>query len=646
MRTLCRAVRVALAIDLIAASGSVAAGTIHVNSTAAPSAGFCTLAQAIYLANRANNLGNATPAGATTIAPLDHSVATTVGIGTCTGAGAGANTIDLSSYAGQTITFSTDAADNFWYGPNALPPIASTITIEGHGVTLFIQNGSSPRLRFFFVGADAQAPVTPGYNTPGPGNLTLRNLTLTGGRQKGGASGNGAGAGMGGAIFNQGRLNLNAVTLNDNRATGGDGFRYHVSIAGGGMASDSNGSGGGMGGLVPSGTGDAGANGSGLNGGAGGGTANGLGGIGAGFGGGNSGNGGGGGGRGQNYSSPYGSFIGDGAGGGSGFSGGSGGYGGVYGSSVYSRGGTFGAGGGPNYSAAVNGDGGGGGGVGGGGGPGWGGGGGGGFGGGGAAGGSGGFGAGPRGFAAGATEPGAGGGLGGAIFNHNGLVTLFNCTMTGNQAIGGDSIEGGSSGDGYGGAIFDLNGEVRISFSTLAFNVVAGGTGATTGNASGGAIYVLGYNGAPGFSNVKGTVGSSNSILANSSGGIDYILDQPATVAGGLANNAPAQGLNFFVDLGPNIVMTAASINFGDELPNFNSGDPLLDVLAANHASNAPWTRALLPGSPASFAADCLDYDRALTVAVDERGSLRPASGCDLGAYDGERLFNAGFQVP
>ena len=635
MRTLCRAVRVALAIDLIAASGSVAAGTIHVNSTAAPSAGFCTLAQAIYLANRANNLGNATPAGATTIAPLDHSVATTVGIGTCTGAGAGANTIDLSSYAGQTITFSTDAADNFWYGPNALPPIASTITIDGHGATLFIQNGSSPRLRFFFVGADAQAPVTPGYNTPGPGNLTLRNLTLTGGRQKGGNSRAGAGAGMGGAIFNQGTLNLVSVTLNDNRATGGSILTSGSSFGGGGMGADAD-AGRGMGGTVPGGTGDAGVTSLSRFGQSGGGTANGLGGAGAAGGG----NGSGGGGTGTDYNFR----VGAGGGGGGGFGGGSGG-GSAYGSGG-SGGGGFGGGGGDFYAGGYFWSdccGGGGGGVGGGGGIGLDSGGGGGFGGGGGSGfGQGGFGGGPGGFAGAAS--GAGGGLGGAIFNHNGLVTLFNCTMTGNQAIGGDSV--GSSGDGYGGAIFDLNGEVRISFSTLAFNVVAGGTGATTGNASGGAIYVLGYNGAPGFSSVKGTVGSSNSILANSSGGIDYILDQPATVAGGLANNAPAQGLNFFVDLGPNIVMTAASINFGDELPNFNSGDPLLDVLAANHASNAPWTRALLPGSPASFAADCLEYDRALTVAVDERGSLRPASGCDLGAYDGERLFNAGFQVP
>jgi hypothetical protein len=162
------AFRLACVISVFAATLPAYAGTITVNSTAPPSAGFCTLGQAIYAANLANNPTDATPPGATTIAPLSHSVATTVGIGTCTGAAAGANTIDLATYAGQTITFSIDSPDNFWYGPNALPPIASAITIEGHGATLFIQNGTSPRLRFFFVGADAASGRTPGYTRRDP----------------------------------------------------------------------------------------------------------------------------------------------------------------------------------------------------------------------------------------------------------------------------------------------------------------------------------------------------------------------------------------------------------------------------------------------------------------------------------------------
>ena len=125
--------RVARVMSVFAASLPAFAGTITVNSAAAPSAGVCTLGQAIYTANFINNLTGAAPPGATTVAPLSDSVAATVGVGNCTDATTGANTIDLSKYAGQTITFSIDAPDNFWYGANALPPVASVITIESVG---------------------------------------------------------------------------------------------------------------------------------------------------------------------------------------------------------------------------------------------------------------------------------------------------------------------------------------------------------------------------------------------------------------------------------------------------------------------------------------------------------------------------------
>ena len=631
MRTHFREVRLALAVGLIATSLSTAAGTIHVNSTASPNGGFCTLAQAIYAANLANNPTNAMPSGATTIAPLDHSIATTVGIGTCTGAAAGANTIDLSTYAGQTITFSIDQPDNYWYGPNVLPSIASDITIEGHGAKLFIQNGTSPRARFFFVGADPQATVSPGYNTPGPGKLTLRNLTLTGGRQQGGSA-NGAGAGMGGAIFNQGTLTIDAVTFNDNRAVGGN-SGFSESNHGGGMGADG-GSGGGMGGPVPSGSGDPGATAVGFTAGNGGGIDNGLGGA-AGAPGGNGSGGGG------NGTVPYNIFP--------FFGGGGGGFGGGNGGAADGNGGgggAFGQGGG-NGDTCVDdcNTGGGGGGVGSGGGYGSDYGGGGGFGGGGAFPvGRGGFGGGGwvGGFAGGSAYTGAaGGGMGGAIFNHNGLVTLLNCTMTANVAQGGNGSNSGGS--GFGGAIFNLNGEVRASFSTLAFNSAIAGTGSVPGTSNGGAIYTIGYNGAPGFSNVSASVGLSNSIASNSSGGSDIVIDAPFTVANGQPNSAPAQIINAFENLGPNIVMTTENLNGADVQPIWLTDDPLLGLLGANAATNAPMTLALLPGSPAIQVADCLSYDAFSHVTADERGSPRPVSGCDLGAYDGERIFASGF---
>jgi hypothetical protein len=93
--------------------------------------------------------------------------------------------------------------------------------------------------------------------------------------------------------------------------------------------------------------------------------------------------------------------------------------------------------------------------------------------------------------------------------------------------------------------------------------------------------------------------------------------------------------------------MTSSSINNAYPQPTWPfTTDPLLGVLASNHANNAPFTRALLPGSPATYAADCGDFNRTDIVPVDERGSPRPTSGCDLGAYDGEQIFANGFQKP
>jgi hypothetical protein len=243
--------------------------------------------------------------------------------------------------------------------------------------------------------------------------------------------------------------------------------------------------------------------------------------------------------------------------------------------------------------------------------------------------------------------------MGGAIFNHAGTLFLINATLTANSATGGNSYGGsgaGAGGSGYGGAIFNLNGDLRISFSTLAFNTVTGGggdvaDGGANGDANGGAIYTLGYNGNANTGSAFSSVGLSNTIVANSSGGIDLIVDQPANVAGGLVNTANAAALNSIVDYGPNLVMASSSINGAYPQPTWPfTTDPVLGVLASNHAKNAPFTLALLAGSPATHTADCIDFDNTALVPVDERGSLRPTSGCDLGAYDGERIFANGFQ--
>jgi hypothetical protein len=635
------------------ASASQAA--IVVTDTGTASAGTCTLAQAIHAANRANNPDNTTPAGATTVAPLSHSATTDAG--TCAGAAAGPNTIQLPPAA--TIGFSSDAVDNYWYGPNALPPIASTIVIEGAGSTLSITIGTSPRLRFFFIGADPAGSATPGYNTPGPGVLTLRHLTLRGGRQVGGASSRGgAGAGLGGAVFNQGTLTLDAVTLTDNQAIGGS-TNITEAFAGGGMGSNGSGGGGSMGGPVPQGSTDAGLNGTLATGagGAGGGIPNGMGGDGShnntGIDGPGGNGAGGGGGSGPNsiYNTAGGGggfgggpgglsvrvgasgltgagSFGNGATTGSGGGGGVGGGGGDSSNSLAAGGGGFGAGGG---AATFGGKGG--------------------FGGGGGAGsaGLGGFGGG-TGFPNPGANGGGGAGMGGALFNHAGSMLLVNCTLTGNAARGGRSGTGsqstieGNGGSGFGGAIFNLDGAVTVRYSTLAGNTVSAGLGRRgNGAAAGGAIYSLAYNAnaAAGSSSAGATL--ENSILANSVGGSDLVVDQPANVANGAANAATANT----AAAGGNLVMTGAAANGAPALPTFPlNADPMLAPLADNGGPSH--TLALNVGSPAINAADACS---GTLPDTDQRGYVRRIGVApDLGAYESgsvpnDRLFADGFDA-
>jgi uncharacterized repeat protein (TIGR01451 family) len=496
---------------------------------------------------------------------------------------------------GCVYTFAQE--DNYWYGPTALPPITGTVTIEGNGA-VFIRDNSAPRLRFFYVG---------GSPTHLPdGTLTLRNLTLQDGKALGGAGG-GGGAGMGGAIFNQGHLTLDGVTLAHNEAQGGPG-RTFSSTGGGGLGSNGLSSAGGGFGDVVSPPGSRGGAGGADFGGGGGGfglTDNGQGGSAGGFGGGSANGMGGRGGNGGNAS---------------GFGSGSGGLG----PANSGAGGNFGFGG-----ASGNGNGAGGGGVGGGGGGSLNGaGGGGGFGGGGGSGawaGSGGFGGGggrgetpgTAGFGGGDGSNSAGGGgagMGGAVFNHHGNLTVINSTVSNNRALGGP---GAAAGSGYGGAIFNLNGTVVVNYSTLAENLVSRGSTGSGGDAAGGAIYNLAHDSATG---VTAEVTLNNSILANSAGGVDLANVKPDSTV-----EDTNLGTATVTATAPNIVTSSAGTIDGTPITD----DPLLGPLADNGGPGM-LTYALLPGSPAHNGADDI-----ACPATDQRGIPRPqGAACDLGAYE------------
>lgn len=390
---------------------------------------------------------------------------------------------DTVAMGGSSVTL--DTVDNWWYGPNALPPVYAQIVIDGGaGVTLQRRNpatNTATAFRLFYVAGRFHNLVDGKANTtPTPGTLTLRHLTLRQGLALGGGSGvGGGGAGLGGAMFNQGTVVLDATVLEANRALGGSSGQITLGGGGGGLGGDAAGDAGG--GLRPGSlSGDGGGflshapraegGASSLNGGQGGGSRY------------------GGNGAAAVNATPC-ALFGNGGGFRSDASAAHRGDGGGYSAGCRGGGGAFGGGGG--YASGAGG-------VGGGGAAGADG----GFGGGGGAGSLGGFGGGSGrgrgvwGFGGGAGGPntaftpgGGGAGLGGGVFNHTGSLRLINgARIDANTAEGGAGYVGGS---GFGGGIFNLDGDVRIDASGLDANRVLGGNvlGSGTPATAGGAIY-------------------------------------------------------------------------------------------------------------------------------------------------------------
>ena len=542
----------------------------------------------------------------------------------------GADLIQLGAHC----TYSLTAVDNYWYGPNGLPPIASEITIEGNGAT--ITRSATVPFRLFFVGADPSNSSTESYVSPGPGALTLRDLTLTGGLAEGGSAGEGGGgAGMGGAIFSQGRVVIDRSTLTGNEARGGSSGNGEGSGGGGGIGANSGNGGGGFGGGSSGGAfggGGGGAGGPGGGGGGGGaGFATGENGFPAGAG--TSGPGPGGG-----FQTGLGGY-GGGNGATSGDGSGSGGCGVAESTSTGGKGGAFGEGGSFGGEGGLE-PGGGGGGVGGGGaedecggGGGFGGGGGEGF-----VGGNGGFGGGggasfdggtrgAPGFGGGTAEGefkgGGGAGMGGAVFNMQGQLTVENSTLARNTALGGeDNVT--DHGKGIAGAVFNLSGSFTATGSTFSGNTAAYYASQ---------VYNLVYDRHQ-ERFAQATLRST--IVANGVGAVDlasnkteHILTPPNL---GSANADVSQS---------DLVRTMSAQEQGTITGSPLTADPLLGPLQDNGGPTS--TMALMPGSPA------LDTGNSFGLGTDQRGLLRPVDfsgipkaaggdGADIGSFEVQRV--------
>jgi len=572
----------------------------------------------------------------------------------------GADEIELAPGCEYTYTAKPNATalEHYWYGPSALPYIASEITIVGNGATIERDAPATEPFRLFYVGPDPDDPKTLDYHSPaaapgapadaGPGKLVLRDLTLRGGFAKGGdTDAGGAGAGLGGAIFNQGDLLLRRVTVVGNTAQGGTAQNFqpdpqHARFAGGGIGEDvkidtltnawvrgggfggvgsfggaaggapapegAEGSSGGGGGFLATDIGEPGQNAEQpevpVPGGDGGGVRTGLGGDGAGV----------------NFDDDH--SVGGNGSGGAGAQHRHTGVGGSFGTSPTSlnettRGGGVGGGGwgGVTFHAGAGG----------------------GFGAGGSAGASGGHGgfggggggatneAGTGGFGGGSGYVGGGGaGMGGAIFNMQGDVEIRNSTLTANSAVPGGAVVPEESAQGLGGALFNLSGTVEIESSTLAANHSVNG---------GGALYNLGYDAAQAR---QATVTIERSVLAGSElGPADVVSNAPALVNG--SHDPPANMSSATVTASSNSIVEVHSIQGSGQFTGTPAAvDPQLGPLAANGGGTETFLVGI--GSP------LIDSAGTGCPAQDQRGLARPAAAaCDAGATEVRRPANDNF---
>jgi hypothetical protein len=192
----------------------------------------------------------------------------------------------------------------------------------------------------------------------------------------------------------------------------------------------------------------------------------------------------------------------------------------------------------------------------------------------------------------------SGGAFGGALFNA-GSVSLLNCTLAGNEAVGGSGLAPGATrGDGMGGAIYNAAGFGVLTHVTIANNAArAGSTGiANSGAAQGGGLF-----------STNGSLTLRNTLLAYSPSGSNCF---------GSA----------FTDEGNNI-SSDASCPFTASGSKSNS-DPVLAPLD-DYGGPTP-TMPLLAGSPAIDGASS-----AFCPPTDQRGIARPfGPACDIGAFE------------
>lgn len=231
-----------------------------------------------------------------------------------------------------------------------------------------------------------------------------------------------------------------------------------------------------------------------------------------------------------------------------------------------------------------------------------------------------------------------------AIFNHTGTVVLRNVTATGNTAR--STL---NSGSGLGAAIFNLNGAVTVEFSTLAGNFLRNSNGRPNNSGPEDAtVYSLAY----GNNLLDGSLSMASLTLRNS-------IIRGTHADGGSGNDVLVNVVDGAHTNAASVVYAGKNfVPFSTKLGNVTqtgsaplTADPLLGSLQVYGDSPlAMPTLAIGANSPATNAApDCLESDGATALSTDGRGAPRPFAGaCDIGAveYQGDYIFANGFASP
>ena len=229
---------------------------------------------------------------------------------------------------------------------------------------------------------------------------------------------------------------------------------------------------------------------------------------------------------------------------------------------------------------------------------------------------------------------GSGGGLGGAVFVESvpsgGYALLVNDSFSGNSAMGADSTKDGPNGGwGVGGAVFLHQGSVSMSGNTLAGNNASGGDVTNPANAQdGGSAKAAGI-----FVDSTASLVQSQTIVTSG------VLLAGTTTNGSAGSTADPDISGAIASQGYNLVTTRGSSSgyVGTDLAD--STPALLSALG-NHGGPT-LTFEPLPGSAAIDAMPT----GVCTLTQDQRGYPRPFGGaCDIGSVEvSDIIFANGF---